>query len=63
VLSGLSDPFINALNRLMPNQWLWLALFAGLTFFGIQAVTLGFLAAYRAATGDAAAVAKLVFLS
>lgn len=61
MLSGLSDPLINALHARVPNQWLWLALFAGLTFGGIQALTVAYLAGYRAITGDASAVATLFF--
>lgn len=63
VLSGLSDPLVNALHSRVPNQWLWLALFAGMTFGGIQILTLVYLAAYRAVTGDATipAAATLFF--
>lgn len=61
VLSGLSDPLINALHALVPNQWLWLALFFFMTFGGIQVLTLLYLAAYRAVTGDAIPVAATLF--
>ena len=63
VLSGLSDPLVNVVYARVPNQWLWLALFAGMTFGGIQALTLVYLAGYRAVTGDATipAAATLFF--
>lgn len=60
VLSGLSDPLINALHALVPNQWVWLALFLGMTLGGVQLLTLAYLAAYRAVTGDAGAGAVSV---
>jgi hypothetical protein len=61
VLSGLSDPLVNALHALVPNQWAWLALFAAMTFGGIQLLTVAYLAAYRAVSGDASVVVTLFF--
>lgn len=61
VLSGLSDPVVNALHACVPNQWAWLALFLGMTLGGLQALTVVYLAGYRALTGDTAAVVTLFF--
>lgn len=48
VLSGLSDPLINWMNKHITNRWFWIILFVSMSLGGLTAIIAALLPAYDA---------------